>query len=244
MNKKKLFIGLVLAWSAASCFAQGDDFGIWTSADFEKKVFPGFDVSAGGEFRTRDNSKKIERWSANLGMDYAVFKHVKVDAGYVFIYNNVAGRTTSKGNYVSSYWTPRHRFYVSLTGEANAGRFNFSLRERYQYTYRPSTTASKYDSDGGQKSDEVITGKGKNILRTRPMIKYDIAHSKFKPYASVEFFNSLSDGTLDKTRIKAGTSFKLNKRNAFDFYYLFQNHSDDDEPRGHILGVGYTYKFK
>ena len=33
------------------------------------------------------------------------------------------------------YWRSKHRFYVEGTGSLKAGRFKFSLRERYQYTY-------------------------------------------------------------------------------------------------------------
>ena len=28
-----------------------------------------------------------------------------------------------------------------------------------------------------------------------------------------------------------------------DFYYLYQNHADDDEANGHVIGAGYTFKF-
>jgi hypothetical protein len=245
MTDKRFFTILLFALFAIGSFAQGDDFGLWTSADFKKKLFPGFDATIGGEMRTRDDSKKFERWAATAGMDYEVMKHLKIDGGYVFIYKNVAGRTTSKGNYVSSFWSPRHRLYLSATGDIDFGRINLSLRERYQYTYRTSKSVSKYDSDGSQKDDEEITGKCYNILRTRPMIKYDIPHSNFKPYASFEAFNSLNrNGAIDKIRIKAGTIFKVNKHHAFDFFYVFQNHSDDDEPRGHAIGLGYTYKLK
>lgn len=246
MNRKKLLAGLLLVIVAIPCMAQGDDFGIWTSADFKKKLFTGFNVTVGGEFRTRDDSKKVERWSGTLGVDYTLLKWMKWDAGYTYLYNNVAGRTTSKGNYVSPYWISRDRFYTSLEGEVNLGRFVVSLRERYQYTYRHSKAVAKYNDDGERKSaDEQITGKGKNVLRTRPMIEYDIRKSAFKPYLSWEFYNSLNDkGAIDKYRLKVGTALKLTKRQAFDFYYLFQNHADDDEPQGHVLGLGYTYKFK
>jgi hypothetical protein len=240
-----MFTVFLLALSVMGCFAQSDDFGIWSSADFKKKLFPGFNATIGGEFRSRDDSKKVERWAAIAGLDYEVMKHVKLSAGYVFIYKNIAERTTSKGNIVSSYWSPYHRGYFGITGDIDFGRFNLSLRERYQYTYRPSKSVAKHDSDGEAKNNEEITGKGFNIIRTRPMIQYNIKNSGFKPYASCEFFNSLNNsGAIKKYRIRVGSEYKLNKRNEFDFFYLFQNHSDDDEPQGHALGIGYTYKFK
>ena len=39
-------------------------------------------------------------------------------------------------NVDAAYWTARHRATASLTGSFKLGRFKFSLRERYQYTYR------------------------------------------------------------------------------------------------------------
>ena len=76
---------------------------------------------------------------------------LKADGGYTFIYSHRPGEMTKKGNYVSDYWSPRHRMYLSLTGKLNWQRFEFSLRERYQYTYRTSQLVSKYDGDDGSK---------------------------------------------------------------------------------------------
>lgn len=243
MKRKKIFTLLILALSAVSGFAQSDDFGVWASAGVEKKLSKKLSAEFEGEFRSRDNSKKVERWTGSLGLEYELTKHIKIGTGYEFIYANKAERTTSKGNTVSSYWSPRHRFNFSIQGDFDASHFNFSLRERYQYTYRVSTTAKKYDEDGDAKADEEITGKGYNVLRTRPMIKYNIPHSMFKPYLSVEFYNSLTNGSIDKTRYRIGTQLKLNKQNAFDIFYLYQKEADDDDVSRHVIGIGYTYKF-
>lgn len=77
-----------------------------------------------------------------------------------FIYSHRPGEMTKKGNYVSDYWSPRHRMYLSLTGKLNWQRFEFSLRERYQYTYRTSQLVSKYDGDdGSQKQMRKLPAK-------------------------------------------------------------------------------------
>lgn len=245
MSKKRFILCTLLNILTIAVWAQSDDFGVWTNLDFKKKLFNGFDITAGGEFRTEDNSRKVERWGAEIGFDYVFSKGLKAEAGYNFIYNHILERTTSKGNIVSAYWTPRHRGYASLTADIDFGRFNLSLRERYQYTYRPERSVSKYSSSGTQKDDEIIIGKSKSVIRTRPMIKYNIKRSGFKPYLSFELYNSINDNfSTDKTKLRVGTQYKLNKRHSFDFYYLFMNHSDDDEPRGHVIGLGYTYTFK
>lgn len=52
---------LLLLCMAGKSYAQGDDFGVWTSAEVKKKIFSGFDASLEGEFRTRDGCR---RWNA------------------------------------------------------------------------------------------------------------------------------------------------------------------------------------
>ena len=168
MNRRITLLAVFLCTMVAGVYAQSDDFGIWTSAEVKKKIFPGFDASVEGEFRTRDGVDNVERWSAGAGVAYRITSFLKADGGYTFIYSHRPGEMTKKGNYVSDYWSPRHRMYLSLTGKLNWQRFEFSLRERYQYTYRTSQLVSKYDGDdGSQKADEEITGKGKNVLRSR-----------------------------------------------------------------------------
>ena len=54
---------LLLLCMAGKSYAQGDDFGVWTSAEVKKKIFSGFDASLEGEFRTRDGLQTVERWS-------------------------------------------------------------------------------------------------------------------------------------------------------------------------------------
>lgn len=48
---------------------------------------------------------------------------------------------------------------------------------------------------------------------------------------------------MKKTRWTVGTEYKINKKHSFDLYYRYQDHEDDDETNGHVLGVGYKFKF-
>lgn len=243
--KPFLFLAALLCTICSAMHAQSDDLGIWTSAEVKKKIFPGFDASVEGEFRTSDGLKNVERWAAGAAVAYRINSFLKADAGYTYIYSHVQGETTKKGNYVSSYWLPRHRMYLSLTGRMKWNRLEFSLRERYQYTYRPSQSVAKYDGDdGSRKDDEEIKGKGKNVLRSRLQAEWNMKKSRFAPFASCELYHSMSDGwALDKTRWTVGTEYKINQKNSFDLYYRYQDHADDDETNGHVIGVGYKLKF-
>lgn len=242
---KRLLLGSILLLGlAGKLCAQSDDFGIWTSAEVKKKILPGWDASLEGEFRTRDGLKTVERWSGAIATSYKVFHWLKASAGYTFIHYYHPMEVTKKGNYIPEYWQPRHRFNVSLTGKVGWQRFTFSLRERWQYTYRPSQSVPKFDGDdGSSKADEYINGKGKNVLRSRLQVAYNIRKCAFNPYASCEWSHSLSDGAFEKTRWTLGTEWKLSKRHSLDFYYLYQNKADDDEANGHVIGAGYSFKF-
>lgn len=224
--------------------AQENEFGVWTSAELQKKLFSGFDVSLEGEFRTRDVVKTVDRWSLAVQASYKIARWLKASAGYTFLDYYQPMEVTNKGNIIPEYWQVRHRFQLSLTGKADWNRFTFSLRERWQYTYRPDQYVTKLDGDdGSQKDDEYIKGKGKNVLRSRLQVEYDIRKCKFNPFASWELYHSLHDGSCEKMRWTVGGEWKLSKKHALDLYYLYQNKADDDESDGSAICIGYSYKF-
>lgn len=91
---------LLLLCMAGKSYAQGDDFGVWTSAEVKKKIFSGFDASLEGEFRTRDGLQTVERWSGSAGVSYKMFRWLKASAGYTFIHYYHPMEVTKKGNYI------------------------------------------------------------------------------------------------------------------------------------------------
>ena len=48
MNRRITLLAVFLCTMVAGVYAQSDDFGIWTSAEVKKKIFPGFDASVEG----------------------------------------------------------------------------------------------------------------------------------------------------------------------------------------------------
>ena len=141
-----------------------------------------------------------------------------------------------------SYWGLRHRFNVSLTGSVKTGRFGISLRERWQYTYRPRKTTERYDYDNGLWEDYNVRGKGHNVLRSRLKVEYDIPGYRIDPYASAEMYNSFS---LEKSRYIVGAEWKITRTHSVGLYYLYQNvnnDKDDDDTDEHVLGLSYRIK--
>ena len=259
MNHHRLLTFLTTAYalfaSVPQAAAQGDDFGMWYELGAEKKLSQKWSLGLEGEFRTRNNSRTADRWSLGLNAEYKIIKGLKASAGYNLLYDNNIEELTFTGSgdpkkWTPSYWGLRHRFNVTLSGNIDWGRFNFALRERWQYTYRPSATDKKYaftyDDDDrlAGYTMEDVSGKGKNVLRSRFEVSYDIPNWKFDPFANVEMFND-KDG-IAKMRYQLGVDYKLKKKHVFSLTYRYQtiNSNDDDgEQNRHLIGLGYKFKF-
>ena len=118
-----------------------------------------------------------------------------------------------------------------------------SLRERWQYTYRPEKETDRYNFSDAEWKKTTVSSKAHHVLRSRFQLDYDIPKCKFDPYASIELFNSMN---LEKTRLTAGVEYKLQKKHVFNVFYRYQNanSSNDDEDRNcHIVGLSYQFKF-
>ena len=67
MNRRITLLAVFLCTMVAGVYAK-----VMTSAfgqcEVKKKIFPGFDASVEGEFRTRDGVDNVERWSAGAGV--------------------------------------------------------------------------------------------------------------------------------------------------------------------------------
>ena len=132
-----LFLFLLAGWLVQA--RASDDFGFWGSVSAEKKLYKGLGASFEGEFRSRDNVRTVERWSVSAGLSYKLTNWLKISSDYIFIHYYHPMEVTRKGNYVPEFWQPRHRVNFSLTGKYEVvKRLTFSLRERWQYTYRPN----------------------------------------------------------------------------------------------------------
>lgn len=226
--------------------AQSDDFGVWSEVNVEKKINSRWSADAGVEFRSRDNASEADRWSFGADVSYKMTDWLKASAGYTLLEDNNY-KVNDSGKKYAKYWGLRHRFNVSLTASKSFGNLNVSLRERWQYTYRPEKTVTRYyvnttnSHDAGDEADEhTYSSKSKNVWRNRLQLKYKVS-KMWRPYISAE--SSVASG-LEKIRYVAGTEIRLNKQHSLDVKYLFQKtYGDDDEGDRHIIGLGYTFKF-
>lgn len=269
-NRKRVAAYLLLAVFALSPFfsanAQSDDeFGVWTTLEASKKINKKFKAAFEAEFRTLDGVGSVERYSLGARIDYKITKWLKANAGYIFIYNRKPSEKNIKDvidadaglydyNVDHAYWTCRNRFHITVAGEYKIGRVEIGLRERLQYTRTNSATTDETKYRWGlvppeyEVYEQTVTtveefkdSKENTTLRSRLTAKWDIPNCKINPFASVELYTRLDKWKgNDKLRYRIGASYKIDKDNSISLFYLYQDTNDDDEPKGHAIGIEYS----
>ena len=234
--------------------------GLIIGGELEKKIDRKWSLGLEADLRTRNDFKTMDRWGIGVGVDYKFSTWLKAGAGYSLLDYNMREKvehyTTEKGNakihWRPSYWGVKHRFNVSLTASHKfSNGLKFSLRERWQYTYRPEKAVTRWtfredvtDQDMRLDDDYVRSGKGKNQLRSRLQVEWDRKRALFTPFASMELYNSWA---IEKIRYAVGTDIRLSKQHSLSVFYRFQdmkNVDDEDyDPDMHFLGLGYKFKF-
>lgn len=245
MKKILAIITLALTTSASAQTLLG-------GAEFSTKLPKNFSVGAELEFRSTDWFADASQWSAEASLGYKPVKPLKISAAYKFIQqHNPAGETNGKKKAYPAYWDAKHRVSISATASLKIQKFELSLRERYQYTYRPSHLIPFLDPEDGNRT---INAKSYHILRSRLQAEFKPRKkSPWKPYVSFELYTRLktlnhteatteSARFYDKWRIAAGTSYKINKHNALELFYRYTRSSDADENDApHTIALVYSF---
>lgn len=247
MTTRKLLLLLLAAVMAVPAAAQDDaETGLWSSIEVQKKLSKKVTLSGEAEFRMGDDMKNADRWTLSGALAYKPAKWVKFDAGYKFMRVHNLSETKLKDNgidiakWTASYWDSRHRLFASVTGNVDIGRFNLSLRERWQYTYRHSASTERYDYDDDEWEWKLKGSKAKHVLRSRLQVEYDIPKCKIDPYLSAEMYNA--KGGTEKFRYTAGADWRIDKRNQLSLFYRYIDQKSDS-PNQHVIGIGYRHKF-
>lgn len=248
MKANKRFLAFAVAAMTAITLSAQSDFGIWTTVSAEKKLSKRWSVGTEAEMRTRDNTQKVSRWSLGFSVEYKITDWLKAGTGYDLIDDNRENYSFHEDgtpNKLAKYWQVKNRFHFDLTGQLSLGNFDFSLRERWQYSVTDSKTVdSRYDFDDDDEDDKPhrYGKRGRNTLRSRLEVSYDIPHCKVTPFVSAEMYNKWN---VEKVRYTAGAEWKISKKHRVELYYRFddQTHENIEDQDMHIVGVGYKFKF-
>ena len=76
------------------------------------------------------------------------------------------------------------------------------------------------------------------MLRSKLTIEYNVKGLPLNPFASLDYGRGLNYHSW-RWKYTVGMDWKVNKTNKITVFYRFQKESDDDEPNGHLLGLGY-----
>ena len=157
-------------------------------------------------------------------------------------------------NYTEHYWRNRHRTSAAISANyAPNKRWTFQLKETFQYSHfcKSSKTTYKYrleDEDDmsslylKETEPKDVKAKDRMVLRSKVAVQYDTKKCPFDPYLSCEFGCGLNYAA-SKWKFETGADYKLNKKNKINIFYRYQTENDDDDPNGHLLGLGYSIKF-
>ena len=221
---------------AQTDIALDPEFGARVSVGMDWKIVRGLHLTLSEQVRFDNNFSDFDRLQTQLGLSYKVNPYFKFGAGYML---NVPFSSGS-----GAFKSPRHRLYADVKGTARAGKWAFSLKERFQWTYRQG------DMNEYQYPRNALT------LKSRLMVKYN--GRKAAPYAYFElrnflnapviyanfdgtnyvnddgsatdvagwFLHSFKGGYVNRYRGCVGVDLKFNKHNALDVYFLADGVND------------------
>jgi len=244
----RLLLGV---WAAvlASLPSQAQESGMVFQASVQKKVTNDFSVSMGMDALLRNNFRNMERWSFSPKVDYRLTNWLKADAGYILLstyYLEKQYPAVSGDKYIrcSDFWDLRHRFYASLTVSFKpVDWIQLSVRERWQYTYRPELNVSQWDADNQPVEDRTVQGYGIHLLRSFLQIGFIPRESRLRPFANMEIFSRWAS---EKIICNIGTNIKMSDRVTLSVFYRYKHlysrgKKIEPKPDIHYLGIAYKY---
>ena len=157
-------------------------------------------------------------------------------------------------NHTDHFWRNRHRTSVAISATYTPNkRWSFSLKEMFQYNHFCQSSKDTYKwrpediedpaSEMHLKEIEIkdVKAKDRTVLRSKVTVQYDTKHCPIDPYVSGEYGCGLNY-SANKWKLEAGADYKINKQNKLTFFYRYLTENDDDEPNGHLVGIGYSIK--
>jgi len=208
----------IFAFFPLNLFSQQAENGLWSSLEIKKKLGSGFALSLEEEYRQVDRLGMTDQFMTGVDLSWKPLSFLKGSIGYILI--NKFDATDLDP------WETRHRFNVSLTGSADLGRFELSLREKLQTTRRPGVDADEHKSNPT------------NVLRSKFALSYNIKGLPLSPFVSSELFYTLNEPDGDQTvgsvsmftesRWSVGVDYKFNKKLTASLGYLYSDGTDWD----------------
>jgi len=193
------------------------------SGDVSTDIGQRFKANLEYEHRFDKNLTTFDKAYLEPALSFDIANNLKIGASYRVMLDQNSKR-------VSSF---EQRAGAFVRYDTSIDDFDFKLKTAIQYGFDDLTNASNYIQQ-------------KLISRTSVAVEYNWFGSKFKPFASYEFFVHLNhpNGTIaNQWRLKAGTDYRLSKKAAINIYYMFENEFNVVAPiDANVIGLGFSYK--
>lgn len=243
--RKALLTAIVALTTTLAAVAQGQDFGMWYELGMEKRIDSRWTASIVGELRLVDNLHKINRWAIKPNVSYRLQSWLTATVGYELFFIK-SYSLTSDGTYSKRGNYTQHQINAALQASYKIGPVRLSLRERWQYDYRPQQTNSQrydYTTESWDGEEHIFHGNASHMLRSRLQIDHDITSLRLRTYASAELFNAWN---IQKARYTVGVNWNATSHSSIRLRYFY-----DDVRRKpnaytydfHIVALGYWLLF-
>lgn len=226
------------------------DFRARASVDLSWKPSDNLKVALNEELRMKNSAADFDRIYSTLSVGYKPIRHFEIEGGYTFATIRHDGR--KKTDYLP-YWDFRHRLFLGGEYGVKLGNWRFSLRERFQATFRTDNPKA------AEKSNPEL------LLRSRLRAAWHPRHLPIEPYAAFELSNTLNAPELaggnypNKLRYAAGIKYLFNAHTTLELYYRLDNTLNynidvkkdgvtvksivEERAQNHIVGLEFGYRF-
>lgn len=211
---KKTFlaiIGLTLILTGKVYAYDDGDFQIWNTDVEELKINDKTKIALEEEFRWGDNANQFYYHHYDLGLSYALNKHLNVGGGYRQVYELKSGS-----------FKPEEEPYVVATLSGKLQGFSFDDRNRLEYRH------FNYQAD---------SWRYRNKLTMK--LPWKFTKMEIQPYLSDEVLVSFGTiSQLNENRFSPGLAFNLTKNLKGEIYYMLRSVKGTDTwVDTNVLGV-------
>jgi hypothetical protein len=212
-----------IVFPTGKAFSQLNDFQLWTTVNFEKKISPAFSALLTQEIRFSENVTQVGTVFTEIGASYRFLKRFKVTAMY---------RITHKEQIDKTY-DDRTRYYFDFTYKEKIKPVVLVARLRYQAEYKDYNTSE--------------TGKVPEIqIVPKLEVKFDLK-KRYEPYVYAEPFFRMTQivyAPFDQLRVCAGVEYTINRMNSIDIHYLIEKEYNVKHPEtDYVIGITYDFTF-
>ena len=218
--------------SAQTDVALDPECGGRVTVALDKKITRGLHVALEEEVRFDNNFGSLDRLQTTVGLSYKAHPNIKLGLGYALI-NGYEAKS-------ESFKDPRHRLMADVQGTLHLGKWNLSLKERFQVTRRTGDFNPYQNPKNALTLKSRLSARYKGFGKVQPYTYFEVRNYLNAPvieaafdgtnYYTLDgysetgepgwFLAGFNGGYVNRLRGALGADIRLDKRNTLNFYLL------------------------